>query len=271
MRRIYTWDGTAIELTEQQFLLHLFSLSETLHSFSDNFSRGLYGFPDFGINETWDKSGKKNLQNTLLEIDDKELNELFFSWGTYIQKMYNLSNQLIVRIANFFNLPAPQTQEENQEIAMRISEAEDAIWLNEPEYQGIAEQLRQVAETTQEVRNQIDKRLKPLWSNIPEYQEHLKFQESVRIAAQETFEDEDGTDIDLSDDALDKLEAEFINKGEQVNPWQFANDLIDSLEGVFNPKRSIQILHLALRYQSTGIQASKAYMNLDLSQGTIVG
>jgi hypothetical protein len=69
--------------------------------------------------------------------------------------MYDLSNQLIVRIAHFFNLPAPQTREENQEIAIRISEAEDVVWVNEPEFQGIVEQLRQVAEMAQGVRNQI--------------------------------------------------------------------------------------------------------------------
>ncbi|MBN1315831.1 MAG: tetratricopeptide repeat protein [Anaerolineales bacterium] len=263
MRKIETWDGTEIEYTEQQFLVHLFHLSDILDNFVNNFSGGLDGFPDFDANETWDKSGKKTFLNILHIIDDKDLHDLYFSWGALIQQMYHINSELVACIATFFDLPAPQTQADKQEIVLWMSKANQAEWRHDPKYKILADQLKGVIAKASNIRNQISK-LDPQLSQHPEIQEYLKLIQSYHSPDVETDEEENTTEIEPSDSVLDILEEELASHDKVVDDWQFAKDLIDYIDGESNPKRVIQILYLALRYQPAGIQANKAYTSLGM-------
>lgn len=268
MHQVYLYDDTLIELTEQQFFLYLFGQIESLDNFVENFGGGLYGYPDITgeTKEGWDKRGSKNLQNLLPLIENATLQKSFQLLGILIQDLYRIDAQLVYLVATFFDFPTPLSKEDSRKLAKKINAVTERVWTKETEYQQLTQNLHRTIETARKTKQQIDEILKPQLSTIPEYQEHIKQQEAFELAwAQSNLENGFETDIDLRDEILDELEAELrAEEDDGVDSWQFAQDLIDRAEGEFNPRRAIQILHLSLRHQSTGVLANEAYMGLGM-------
>lgn len=267
MCRVY-FDDYTIETSEKKFLYLLESIAGSTHAFALHFGSGVAGFPDItgNIKKLWRDRGNDHIQTILSQIDDKELHDLFSSLGKQIQKLYELDNQLIATIATFFDLPTPQTQAEYRKVARLTNKYNGAIWVNEPEYQQIAHQMRDAIEAADEIKQQIDNKVQAFLSIVQDVEvedviiSHPTNQEIVQT----------DVEIDLSDEVLDQLAEELIGNEAEFVAWQLtdeeqlAKDLIDGIEGELDRVRAIQMLHLALRYQPTGIQASKAYMALGI-------
>ncbi|MBI1877895.1 MAG: hypothetical protein HYR94_06655 [Chloroflexi bacterium] len=259
-------DSYMIELSKKEFLHLLDGIAGSTHAFASSFAFGIGGFPDVTshLKNSWTDNGVKYIQAVLSQIDDEELRNLFYSFGEQIQKLYDLDNQLVATVADFFNLPTPKTRADCYKIARSMNKSmRGPFWANELEYQRLTKPMREAVETANDIKQEIDNRLQALLLVVEEAEP-----QSIVIFYPSPARVPTDVEIDLSDEVLDQLAEELFGDEAELAPWQYgeqrANDLVDGVVGYEDLVRAIQILHLALRYQATGIQASKAYKELGI-------
>jgi tetratricopeptide (TPR) repeat protein len=243
-------------------------IAGSTHTFASSFVSGVGGFPDVTgyLKNSWANKGAVYIQAVLSQIDDEKLRNLFYSFGEQIQKICDLDNQLVAAIAGFFNLPPPKIPADCYKIARSMNKSiRGPIWANEPQYQRLAQPLREAVEIANDIKQEIDNKLQALLSVIQEADPQsvvISYPSSARVPT--------AVEIDLSDEALNQLADELFGDEAELAPWQLgareqrAYDLVDGTVGDEDLVRAIQILHLALRYQAAGIQASKAYKELGI-------
>jgi tetratricopeptide (TPR) repeat protein len=221
------------------------------------------GFPD--VSEEWKLSLQKELgqlQAFIPQIDDQELRELLHSLEILTRKVEELNAQFVELTANFFALPIPRTRQERQELTQRMNEYKlprndywanqpeylswNPIWANQPEYRQLVERSEQVFDEWERIKMQIYHR-----------------QVSLILAIDSNTENAHPTSPD-SKKRLAKLRN--WDEGIVVEDVEFgdeqAKDLVDMAVEEPDPKKASKLLHQALSYGHTGIQASKAYLEL---------
>lgn len=261
-------NSETIEISKKDFLHLLDGIAGSTHAFASSLASGVGGFPDVRgyLKNSWTNKGAEDIQTVLSQIDDEELRNLFYSFGEQIQRICDLDNQLVVTIADFFNLPAPKTQADCYKITRSMNKSiRGPIWANEPEYQRLAQPLREAVETANDFKREIDSKLQALLLVVQEAEP-----QTVVISCPSPARVQTDVEIDLSDEALNQLAEEMFGDEAELAPWLFgareqrAYDLVDGVVGYEDLVRAIQILYLALRYQATGIQAKKAYTELGI-------
>lgn len=112
MRKVYYEDQT-IEMSELEFLYLLKYTADSTHVTAGTLCSAAGGFPDVTgnlVKRHWDEQEYDRLQNLISQIDNEELNELFASQCLQVQNLYDLDDELLKVVANFFSLSPPKTQ-----------------------------------------------------------------------------------------------------------------------------------------------------------------
>lgn len=267
MRQVYL-GNQLVEVSERTFwesVEHIVkgmvdTIAATLHSGVDGFPRDMGG--DF-INLDWVKAGHDNIQNILPEIDDTETANLLRSLDQKIQELYTLNDALVNAIAAYFNLPAPQSKPDYKKLLHIMNRSGGPVWHNTSGFQQAARDLTQAFQDVQTIKIQIEHKIAAQLSMIMEGSVESEYIYNVLEELESLTNQYQGeADIDLSDMILDQLAKELIDEQEQLATSQIIQDLIDSGEQELDPRRAIQIFHLALRYHPTDMYSSQAYAGI---------
>jgi tetratricopeptide (TPR) repeat protein len=263
MRQIHL-QGETIEISERDF-----------HRLIGDVVGGVYlptkhlhgsrasGFPD--VSDGWKPSLQKELEQLealISQVDDQELCEMLRSLESQTRKVEELNTQFVELVAKFFALPVPQTQKERQELTQRMNEYKlpeneyranqpeylswNPVWVSQPEYRQLVKQSQQVFDEWERIKMRIHHKQVYLILAI----------DSNTESAQPTPPDSRKRLAQLRnwDDGIVVEDVEFGDER--------AKDLVDMAVEESSPKRAIKLLHQALSYGHTGIQASKAYLEL---------
>jgi tetratricopeptide (TPR) repeat protein len=226
------------------------------------------GLPDVsGVLKPWYQKGRDLLQILIPQIEDNELRGLFNTFDLQTQKIEeDLDNQFIELIAKFFGLPAPQNERDRRKLTRRVNKnisLEGPVWAAQPEYQQLAEQSKQAFAAVEETKRRIDERLAHLLAMTPDDVEVPVAPAPITVPNKRLLRphnwDPTGGQPRRTVETVEHVE---ISKEEFGDPR--AKDLIDEADGGLDSKRAIHLLHRALRYGRTGIQACKAYQGLGM-------
>lgn len=262
MRQVYFLDGQTGEMSERDFLSLLKDITNDLMVKTSHFHQ-IGGFPDVsGGLKSWRQRGAEQRQIFIQQIENDELRGLFHSFDLQVRRIEEeLDNQFVALIAEFFGLPAPQTQRDRRKLMRKMGKYGSTggpVWAAQPEYQRLAEQSEQAFAAVEEIKQQIDDRVAQLLSVASSSSEDtqppfavpdVRLRRPRNWNPTQSIQLQEFTEFEISDE-------EFGD--------QRAKDLIDAADGELDPKRAIQLLHRALRYGRTGIQASKAYQGLGM-------
>jgi tetratricopeptide (TPR) repeat protein len=262
MRQVYFLDGQTGEMSERDFLILLKDITNDLMVKTSHFHQ-IGGFPDVsGGLKSWRQRGAEQRQIFIQQIENDELRGLFHSFDLQVRRIEEeLDNQFVALIAEFFGLPAPQTQRDRRKLMRKMGKYGSTggpVWAAQPEYQRLAEQSRQAFAAVEEIKQRIDDRLVYLIS-MTDDSEDAQLPTPIAVPARRLLRPRNW---DPTYSQPQTIELGEISKEEFGD--QRAKDLIDAADGELDPKRAIQLLHRALRYGRTGIQASKAYQGLGM-------
>jgi hypothetical protein len=263
--------GYTHEVSEAEFLRYIAQRTEDYNHSVPSWVRLTGGFPDIGRG-FW--SGVEHtfefLHSLRDQIEDEELRRSFELFIEQIEKVYNVEIQAVHYVAQFFGLPVPETKQERRRLHKKaekyfFGKQWSTSWVHEPGYQTLVKTVGQALEEMSGLKEQIVRHVDHLLDSLPS-----EPQQSPSAA----IEDDSGNkhDLPLHMQRLVRPHGWEPPKDFQSLPAeahedmefgdQRAKDLIDEAEGEFEPREAIKLLHRALRYGKTGIQAGKAYQGL---------
>lgn len=208
------------------------------------------GFPDLSDRAKASFLGEFELLRSLIpQIEDQKLRESLLSLELQTHKVEAFENRFVQVIAEFFDLPLPQTQRERLKLMRRANAYKsdwNPVWARQLEYQQLVKQSQQV----------FDK-----WEMIKIHVSEI----GIQLSSESTEEDDVGRTPPESMEQLVRFlgwEEETADvRGIELGD-QRAKEIIDKAIEEPDPQQAIRLLHEALIYGRTGIQASKAYLEL---------
>lgn len=249
--------GTVIELSEYGFLLAIESLADSYYGLAEGYiSNHASGLADF--RGTHFKGFMALIQEQVKtiepEIDDKELHEVFHSLVLYLRRLSEIDEQIVQVQAKLNGFLSIHGQRDRIKLEQRVKKRRTEF-LSRPmpaELQPLATESMSIMSLVQETRQHLQRRIHQLLATLDT--EAARSQKSV-VPAMVDFAKE-----------TPKLANWTTRSSETAVEFgdQRAKDLIDEADGELDPKRAVKLLHKALRYGRTGIQASKAYMGLGM-------
>lgn len=271
--------GYTYEVSEEEFLRHIAHTTTSLnHSVVYHWVQLSDGFPNIIGDGPWSviESTIASLRNLQGQIEDELLRSHFQLFIDHIARLSELETQAVSEVAQFFNLPAPTTKPERRKLFRKadshyyVKGMSRQSWIQQPGYQALVTETQNTSRRMKELKAQIEERVSQLLetlSNDPEPTPH-----PIPINADDADDADDITDLPLHMQRLVRphgwepprdLQPPVLDAYENIEFGdQRAKDLIDEADGEFEPREAIKLLHRALRYGKTGIQAGKAYQGL---------
>ncbi len=253
------WEGQALQVSEQELLVMVRGVVDGLYTFAQAFHQHhIAGFPAdvTGRWSTWIQGGLGQLQNILPQADDEELHRLLCAFETQVQEIDLLDQEWIAALAQQFDTPVPESQRERHRLERKVNEymlRKGPIWCSLPRCQQLMRQADAVFTDVERSRQAIRARLSHL-SRAP-------------AGTSEGSEARDDTGLYTTEAAKRQSifvppESDSILGADAELGDQRAADLIDRAVEEPDPRRAVRLLHQALEYGHTGMQASKAYLEL---------
>jgi tetratricopeptide (TPR) repeat protein len=262
MQQVY-FDGKTREMEEKDFLMLIESLvggayviAKTLHY------QQVGGFPDvLGGWESWCQRQLEQQQTLIPQIKDDGLRELCHILDLHTRRIVELGDQFIEAIARFFDSKAPQTRRDRQRLVQKMDKcvsSQGPVWADRPEYKQIVHQSELAFGQAERTKHQIDGMLAKLLVETSDSPEDTFLPTQIPHARLTRPRNWEATD---SYAPTESGEHEIESDAEEFGD-QRAKDLIDEADAELEHNRAIKLLHKALRFGRTGIQAHKAYLGL---------
>lgn len=194
---------------------------------------------------TWspwiERDAVERLNTCLTQITDEPLQSMIVTFAATLKEVDLLNGQWLERLAQYFNTPLPKTEQEMNKLCQKISrhrKKSGAFWIQEQQFQALAEDTRKLIPQIQDLAQKIEQRVMHVYSHLSPF-----------IVSDEEFGDQRASDL------IDEAESLF-------DPRQAIKLLQKALRyGKTGIQASKAYMGLGLRYEDLGdtTQAIKHY------------
>ncbi len=199
----------------------------------------------------------EDLRTVIAQVDNGQMRALLQALEAQTARVVELNGRFIEVVARFLGLPAPRTQEERQQFTERMSQYKlprDEAMLSQPESFS----------------------WNPVWAKQADYRELVRQSEALfgeweaiktriyfrYVALAQATDAREETPPEARRRLVRLLWSGVPTGVAEHTGDERAKHLIDMADGEGDSKRAVALLHRALRYGKTGLQAARACLRL---------